>query len=698
MSDLKAEQNWKQYIRARDLGHSDFIKEAKKYDEFYSGEQWDSGDKAKLDNQGRPSLTINTILSTINTVLGEQSSNRGEISFKPRRNAHQEVADVLTKLAMQIGDNNQLDWLESQVFSDGVIQNRGFFDIRMGFDDHVEGEVKIQALDPQDVVLDPDAKDYDPKTWNEVTITRWYSLDDIEMQYGKKKAQQLRDIVASRQDYGEDSIVYNESSFATVDGLNTAYIDNDPETERTIRKVRVIDRQQRKLQMAEHFVNPKTGDMRLIPEHWDKEQSNFFAQQYDLVITKKLIKRVRWSVSADRICLHDDWSPYNEFTVVPYFPYFRRGRPFGMVKNLISPQEQLNKVSSQLLHVVNSSANGGWITEQGSLANMTPDALEQRGAETGLVLEVHKGATPPVKIQPNQIPSGLTNIADTAMQNMKEISGVSDAMLGVASSEVSGVALQQKQMRGAIQIQGPLDNLARTRHILASRMLELIQLFYSEPRVLQVTNYNDPAQNSQTISINQPTPAGEIINNVTLGEYDVVITTAPARDNFDESQFAEALSLRQAGVMVPDDAVVEYSHLSRKSELAERIRQMTGEGEMTEEQAQMQQMQMQIEMQRIQLELANLEADLQKKQSEAALNQAKAQDYETDEGSLELEILKLQSDIQMQRENLQNKLQLAGLHTQTNIRNKELDAKTKLALEALKPKPKPESKSTDSIH
>jgi hypothetical protein len=111
------------------------------------------------------------------------------------------------------------------------------------------------------------------------------------------------------------------------------------------------------------------------------------------------MKKVRWTVTADTVVLHDDWSPYDHFTLVPYFPYWRRGKPFGMVRNLISPQEQLNKISSQELHIVNTTANSGWVVESGSLTGMTADDLEEHGAETGLVLEYNRGSTPPAKIQ-----------------------------------------------------------------------------------------------------------------------------------------------------------------------------------------------------------------------------------------------------------------------------------------------------------
>lgn len=71
----------------------------------------------------------------------------------------------------------------------------------------------------------------------------------------------------------------------------------------------------------------------------------------------------------------------------------------------------MNKISSQELHIVNTTANSGWIVESGSLAGMDADDLEEHGAETGLVLEFNRGSNPPAKIPPNQIPTGLDRIS-----------------------------------------------------------------------------------------------------------------------------------------------------------------------------------------------------------------------------------------------------------------------------------------------
>jgi hypothetical protein len=66
-----ATQQWIRYAWARDHGHSDFVQKADKCDAFFRGEQWSRADKAKLAAVQRPALTINKILSTISTVMGE---------------------------------------------------------------------------------------------------------------------------------------------------------------------------------------------------------------------------------------------------------------------------------------------------------------------------------------------------------------------------------------------------------------------------------------------------------------------------------------------------------------------------------------------------------------------------------------------------------------------------------------------------
>ena len=676
---------WDRYTRARDNGHLEFIDMAQKCDSYYQGEQWDYADVANLDAEGRPALTINTILPTINTVLGEQSTRRADIQFKPRRKADDTTAHTLTKLYAQIADNNKLDWVENQVFSDGLIMDgRGYFDVRIDFSDSIEGEVRITAKDPLDILIDPDAKEYDPKTWTEFFETKWMTLEEIEELYGQKQADRLRYNAENGMTYGKDSVEYHETRYGDTDE-NFDFIGTTVPSEaenRTVRSLRVIERQHRKLMRKQFFVDRQYGDQRPVPANWSDRKTKKFAKDHDLDIISKMMRCIRWTVTCDKVVLHDDWSPYEEFTIVPFFAYFRRGRPFGMVRNLLSPQEQLNKIASQELHIVNTTANSGWMVESGSLVGMTADDMEEHGAETGLVVEYNRGSTPPTKIQPNQIPSGLDRISLKAQENIKAISGVNDSMLGTDAAEVSGIAIQAKQNRGAVMIQVPLDNLRKTRQYLAEKILSVVQRYYTEERIIMITDESDPMKPREEMVINETTASGNIINDITVGEYDVVVATSPARDSFDEIQFAEALNLRQVGVAIPDDAIVEYSHLERKAELAKRIRTLTGQEPPSPAQQQVMQMQQELQMQQVQLELAKLQAEVQKLQGEAQLNMAKAEEMANIDPQLRM--AELQAKVQMKQEELQLRRDLSTATNELRSVQSETQAATSIANTVMK--------------
>ena len=222
-------------------------------------------------------------------------------------------------------------------------------------------------------------------------------------------------------------------------------------------------------------------------------------------------------------------------------------------------------------------------------------------------------------------------------------------MLGQDSPEVSGVAIQAKQNRGSTMLQVPLTNLAKTRQYLAENILNLIQTYYTEERIIQITDEEDPYKPRVPLRVNQMTPEGTVINDLTVGEYDVVVSTAPARDNFDEMQFAEAISLRQVGVPIPNDMIVEYSHLSRKADIADRIRRIEGTAPPTEQQLQIQSFQAEAAIRSTQLEIAKMEAEVRRLQSEAALNMAKTASAEIDP---QLKVSELQSKLQQKREEL----------------------------------------------
>ena len=604
---------WTRYAWSRDNGHAQFVQKAEKCDAFFRGDQWDRADKARLEAVRRPALTINKILSTISNVLGEQIFNRAETSFRPRSGAPSEVADILTKVFKQISDNNQLDWKRSDMFADGAITSRGFLDVRIGYGDSMQGEVIVDNLNPKNVIIDPDGEEYDPDSWSEVFTTKWVTADDIAVLYNKEDAEYLRNREQSFFPYGYDSIQAFRDRFG--DRFNPMYT-GDYDNSSVMRNIRLIERQYRLLDRQKHFVDPATGDMRPIPDDFDRNKIALMTSQYGLQVTTKLVRRIRWTVIADNVRLHDDWSPYKHFTVVPFFPYFRRGTTIGLVENLLGPQELLNKVSSQELHVINTTANSGWKVKTGSLTNMTVEELEEKGAQTGLVVEV-TDVNDIEKIQPNQVPTGLDRITYKAEEHIKTISGVSDSAQGFDREDVAAKAIQAKRQAGATNLAKPMDSLSRTDHILARNILDLVQQFYTEERIMTIT-HDEATGETETFAVNEVSPEGQIVNDLTLGEYDVVVSSVPRRETLEDSQFEQAVALREMGVMIPDSVLIDSSRLMNKKDI---IKQMQGDQESPEAQAA-------AELQRRaqEAEVGKAEGEAAQKHADAQLKGAKTQE------------------------------------------------------------------------
>jgi hypothetical protein len=74
--------------------------------------------------------------------------------------------------------------------------------------------------------------------------------------------------------------------------------------------------------------------------------------------------------------------------------------------------------------------------------------------------------------------------------------------------------------------------------------------------------------------VNQPDPyTGQILNDLTLGEYDIIVSNTPARETLEDSQFEQAVSLRELGVNIPDETLIENSRLNRRGDIIKQMRE-----------------------------------------------------------------------------------------------------------------------------
>jgi len=629
VQDVKtAEENWSRYTFARDNGHLDFVRMANVGEQYFYGNQWREETRRKLTAQFKPVITVNKIWAAMLVVMGEMLQVQGDVAFEPTASGDPEVAEALTKVYRSILRSNDFATHEAEVFDSGIIRGRGFFDVRLNFNDQLQGEVKIRSVNSKNVVIDPDAWEYDPDTWKEVFYTQWMTSNEIKTLFNEEDGAALERTDPRTFRFGIDSSdsLMNTYGGAVRVGQNRSanmhpsfFPQSRSAFDSKVRRIiRVIERQYKDIDKVDHFVDRKTGDMRPVPETWDEERVKAHVQENDFLILPRRIERIRFTTTADDRVLFDDWVPFKHYTLVPYFPIFHEGRAIGLVENLISPQDMLNKTLSQELHVINTTANSGWQMEEDALTNMDPEELEQRGAETGIVLVRRRGTQPLEKIEPNNVPTGLDRMTFKADEFVKELSGASDSKRGFDRADVSGKAIRAKQFAGSVNFAKALFNLVHTRKLVARNVVDIVQEHYTEERVFRVAPARLGGESEEIrVNVNSPgdeeNPAGTVVNDLTLGEYDVAITDVPLNDTFEESQFDEAVRMKELGVPIPDDVLIETSKLSRKHEIAQRVREANEGGEASP-----------AEQKLAELEVALKEAEVQTKQATAKKQEADA--------------------------------------------------------------------------
>ncbi|MCP5353542.1 MAG: genomic island protein [Chromatiales bacterium] len=584
-SSTAAEDNWQRYMYGMARGHRDYTETARFLEGYYlgglygadgklkPGGHWSAADLDVLEEQRRPAYELNQVMPALNSAFGYQISNRLDISFRPRSGAAtKELAESRSKVVMQVANNNKLHWLESEVFQDGMIQQRGYFDVRMDFDDSTGGEIRVSVEDPMDIIPDPDAKHYAPASWSDVIKTSWQSLDEIEGEYGKeaRAAAESAGLSGGEADFGETGDVDGGEERAKF-ALNSSSSSDSAHIVGGIARLRVIDRQQWVRTLADVAIYPG-GDVRILA---GDESPDVMAriEQDGAIITKRRMKRVRWTVTTRNAVLHDGWSPYDRFTIVPFFPYFRRGQTRGMVDNAVGPQRVLDKGVSQAIHIINTTANSGWQMEQGQLTNMSASQLQEEGAKTGLVLERRQGTPPLVKITANSMPAGVDKLIEIASVAIGEVT-VPPAMRGIGAGDEPGIAIQSRQHAAQQQLAVPLDNLARTRNLLADWFDYAVGKYYTAERTFRITK-TDPKTGKEiddSITINQFNPEdGSYLNDMTSGEYETVITEQPMQVTFENSQFTQMIEMLDKGIAIPHTAVVRKSNISDKAEIIEEM-------------------------------------------------------------------------------------------------------------------------------
>lgn len=588
--------------------HEKWAEGAKTCVDMFEGRQWTAEELAAMARQKRPALKFNIIAPLVRLIIGYQTNNRTDITFNPGSDnrADEATAEILNKLEKAEAARNMQTFVDTEVFMDGIVSGRGYYDTVLDFTDNDLGEAKTVAKDPFCIYPDPDGDTYDPnESCSFMMEARMVSIDELERKLGKNVAELVRPFTQGRTPIGPIYYHHETSTpvryFAQRDENDTDFWDQYYGTMGdfvdTYRKtIRIISTQHKVTELRKVFIDLETGDKKVIPVTWDRnriEKVLFWAQQMGnpVVVESRMVERIHWTTTCGDMILFDGPSPYASYSITPYFPYFRRGATRGAVEDMIDPQREKNKRRSLRVEQVAKTANGGWMYAEGSLDQENERNLRNFGSTPGVIIKYRQttkeGASQyqaPRQIEPAAQQTAHEKLEIESEEDIRRISGINESALGELDRVQSGVAIEARQRQAVIAIQLYMDNFKRSKLLLGNKRLEIYQNHYTEPRIFRVSGEDGKFSQFEINAIMQgDNGAKRILNNITIGKYTAHVDEQPLSKSFASAQFDEMMGILEkiapvAPQMLPGviDLIIDMSSMPRKQEWVERMQGILG--------------------------------------------------------------------------------------------------------------------------
>jgi len=582
VSEIKIVEKVNKFSKEADDGNKSYLVKAAENYGFYIGDkQWKTDVKAELDAQGRPANTYNLILPVINLLSGMELNNPQDYIIYPRKGGYRYIAEVLSALVKHTMDVSDGNYAQSMQFLDGITANKGWVKADISYEfDPINGEIIIKRVSPFDIREDPNMQEYSINSANYIIQLYWSPKDAIINLYPKHKRKLSKYLDNFT---GEDVIDFTGKTVESREGLDPSYFRfRLKETwwfENQIRPF-IVD----KMNLNFYEVHPDKED--LIPAIMNRERQlardENRPERYNVI--KRPTKILNMATTLGDILLEHVEDPFNgvkRFPFSRFCPYWIDGKVFSVIDNLKDVQRDYNKRRSQILHIINQSANSGWLYDEAS--GVDESKLEKFGSKPGINIKYRDGKEPK-KIKPNDIPNAHVLTAQWNKQDINEISGLPANLQGKQETkDESGVAIYRRQRQGMVQAQVIFKNFYKSISDFGETLVELIRKsdVYSPQEIMAIVE----DQKQQV----DPAQLVSALKSFRTGRYGTKLTTRPTSPTLRQAQLDELMQMVNAGLPIPVDILMDYTDVAKKEEIIRRLQQQ-------------QQQQQQMEYKRMMLE------------------------------------------------------------------------------------------------
>lgn len=478
---------------------------------FRHGEQWPAEIQNSRTLEQRPCITVNKTDPYCQHVENQQRQQRPRIKVEPTNGrATKKNAEIIQGMLRHIENNDGGGALTyDHGFSGAVTGGVGYGRMMSKYtrDDSFEQELYLSpVMDPLSVYFDDNSVMPDGSDAEEVLIVTDMGKDAFEAAYPDK-------------DSGAGFV---------ADSFNVEWI--------TDKKVRV----------AEYFTIKKDRAKLVKLASGETGWEDRLKSDNSPIVERRDSARrtVQWCKITAMEVLDERDLPGRW---IPVFPFYGRvtiidgkRRLSGLVKNAVGPQQMSNFWKTAMTESVALAPKAKWIIAEGQDEDHVDEWNAANRSATAVLrykpTDVEgKPAPAPARIQPEPPPVGAMAMAQSVDQDLSAVLGIIEPAQRI-SGNVSGKALQAERLQSDQNTFDFYDNLTRTIAFIGRYGLDVLGDYYFEPgRVVRIVGDDG---RSNTKAINQPVDAegkpvqtsngaAQVLNDITVGQYDVVMDTGP---------------------------------------------------------------------------------------------------------------------------------------------------------------------------
>ena len=507
---------------------------------FAAGDQWPVEIQNSRTLEARPCLTINKVDAYVRQITNQQRQQRPRIKCQGMNNeTDAKMAEIITGICRHVEVNSNADHAYDTAFDFAVRMGWGYWRVTTDYvrPDSFDQEIYIKPIDnPFTVYFDPNSVTPDGSDAEKCLITVVMAKENFRKMY------------PDADDGG------SFSARGTGDS-NTEWV--------TKHDIRIAEYFYTRI-ISTHLVLLSDGTTSYEDELPSADVMDL-AGIYEVSRRKTFKKQIKWcKVTAMEVLEEGTWAG----KYIPVVPTYgqqcvvdNKRKKFGLVRMAKDPQRMYNFWQTSMTESVALAPRAKWIMAEGQDENHEQEWASANNTSYAYLrykqTDINgQPAPPPIRQVPEQPPAAIMAAAQSITQDLQAVVGIFDPNQ-LPQGNISGKALQGQQGQIDMTNFHYYDNLTRSIAHTGRIILDLIPKIYSSERVMRIIG--DDGKPELT-TINQKTGQQDengvemVLNDVTIGEYDVVMETGPGYNTKRQEAVDSMMTLLAADPKLMDQA------------------------------------------------------------------------------------------------------------------------------------------------